>query len=289
MTIKNITTLVDDIYSLFKKDVVATEAQVEELGHVLTSMLKRRLSSSPEPRGLSMSSLGAKCKRQLWYKVNKPELTEPLQPQTKLNFLVGDVFDVLSPFLCRWAGHDVKGEQTELELHGVKGHRDFVCDGVTVDAKTANSRSMQKFKDHTLEQEDPFGYVEQLTSYVAAAKDDEDVLVKKEGAFLVFDKERGGLVLDKYKVDPSGYEELIETTKEMLSKEEPPQRRYTPIPDGKSGNQMLPFQCAYCSHKKECWKDANEGSGLRKFIYSTGPRWLTKIIRMPDVKEVPLD
>lgn len=286
---KNINTLVSDIYNLFKKDVVATEAQVEELGRALTDMLKRRLSSPPEPRGLSMSGVGTKCKRQLWYKVNKPELGEPLSPQAKLNFLTGDVFDVMSPFLCRWAEHDVKGEQSELEIAGVKGHRDFVCDGVTIDAKTANSRSMDKFKNHQLEMDDPFGYVDQITGYVAAAKDDKDVLVKKEGAFLVFDKERGGLVLDRYRVDTDTYEEKVEAAKDIVNSPEPPPRRYSAEPDGKSGNMKLPFQCAYCSHKKECWKDSNGGSGLRKFIYSTGPRWLTKIIKEPDVKEVPLD
>jgi CRISPR/Cas system-associated exonuclease Cas4 (RecB family) len=283
--VKSITTLVNDIYDLFKKDVVASEAQVEELGRALTDMLKRRLSAKPEPRGLSMSSLGTKCKRQLWYKINKPELAEPLSPQSKLNLLVGDVFDVLSPFLCRWSGHDVKGEQTEMELHGIKGHRDFICDGVTVDAKTANSRSIEKFKNHRLEKDDPFGYLQQITGYVAAAADDPDVTVKREGAFLVFDKERGGLCLDRYRVETEGYEQAVDEIKSMVASPEPPQRRYTPVPDGKSGNMMLPFQCAYCSHKKECWKDSNEGSGLRKFIYSTGPRWLTKIVRMPDVKE----
>lgn len=59
---KSITTLVEDIYKLFERDVVATEEQVEELGRDLTDMLKRRLSTSPEPRGLSMSSVGSKCK-----------------------------------------------------------------------------------------------------------------------------------------------------------------------------------------------------------------------------------
>jgi hypothetical protein len=285
MTVKNITTLVSDIYDLLKRDIVSTEAQVEELGRALTDMLKRRLSSSPEPRGLSMSSVGTKCKRQLWYKINKPELGEPLSPQARLNFLVGDIFDVMAPFLAKWAGHDVKGEQTVMEVNGVKGHRDFVVDGVTVDAKTANSRSIDKFKQHALEDDDPFGYLEQLTGYVAAAQDDPDVTVKKEGAFLVFDKERGSLVLDRYKVDTEDYSNKVEQVKQIVAQKEPPSRRYSPVADGTSGNMKLPFQCAYCAFKKECWKDANDGQGLRKFLYSNGPRWLTKIVRMPDVQE----
>ena len=291
---KSITTLVEDIYKLFERDVVATEEQVEELGRDLTDMLKRRLSTSPEPRGLSMSSVGSRCKRQLWYKVNTPELSEPLSSQAKLNFLVGDVFDVMSPHLCAWAGHDVKGDQTEMSLAGIKGHRDFIVDGVTVDAKTANSRSIEKFKKHALEFDDPlaapsanpFGYVSQLTCYVAAAKDDPDVLVKKEGAFLVFDKERGNLILDRYKVDTEGCEERIEKVKEIVSSSEPPPRSYHPSPDGKSGNYSLDFPCTYCPFKNECHKDSNNGQGLRQFIYSYGPKWLTKVVREPDVPEV---
>lgn len=282
---KTINTLVDDIYALFEKDVVATEAQVEELGRDLTDMLKRRLSSPPEPRGLSMSAVGSQCKRQLWYKINMPEIGEPLSPQAKLNFLVGDVFDVMAPHLSHWAGHEVTGEQTTMELDGLKGSRDFVCDGVTIDAKTANSRSIEKFKNHKLEEEDPFGYIDQLTCYVAAAKDDDAVKVKKEGAFLVFDKERGKLVLDKYKLDTDKIEEKINIVRDYVDRDEPPQRGYTAIPDGKSGNYAIPFQCAYCPFKKECWKDANEGKGLRKFIYSYGPKWLVRVVREPDVPE----
>jgi CRISPR/Cas system-associated exonuclease Cas4 (RecB family) len=284
VTLKSINTLVSDIYSLFNKDIVASEAQVEELGRALTDMLKRRLSVKPEPRGLSMSGVGTKCKRKLWYSVNAQDKAEPLDPQTKLNFLYGDIIDTLIPFLCKWAGRDVKGEQTELEISGVKGHRDLVLDGVTVDVKTANSRSIDKFKNHQLEKEDPFGYIEQLGCYVAAGADDPDVIGKREGAFVVFDKERGGLVVDRYLFDEQrldGFRRDVEKSKELVSSAEPPPRRYAPVADGSYGNEVIPFQCAYCQYKEHCWSDANEGRGLIKYIFSNGPRWFTKIVREP--------
>ena len=39
-------------------------------------------------------------------------------------------------------------------------------------------------------------------------------------------------------------------------------------------------------HNPKWFSDANNGDGLRKFLYSNGPRWLTTIERIPDVKEV---
>jgi hypothetical protein len=284
---KSITTVVQDVYDLLSSGKRIPEEQVDELGKSLTDMLKRRLSQKQEPRGLSMSSVGTKCKRQLWYKVNKPELAEALSGQQVLNFLFGDIIDTLGPYLVKWTKkHDVTGEQTKMEFDGITGSRDLVIDGVTVDIKTANSKSIEKFKNHRLEEDDPFGYIDQITGYVAAAGADEDVTVKGSGSFLVFDKERGGLYLDTYRVDTGRYQQAVDEAKRVVAAPEPPARRYSAIPDGKSGNMTLPFQCAYCSHKKECWKDANGGLGLRKFIYSTGPRWLTRVLREPDVPEV---
>jgi hypothetical protein len=278
---KSINTLVDDIYGLFDKETVASEEEVEKLGRSLTDMLKRRLSVSASPRGLSMSNFGSKCKRQLWYKVNKPELAEPLEPKARLNFLAGDIWEEILLFLAKVAGHKVEGEQDELNYNGLKGHRDAVIDGVTVDVKTANSRSIEKFRDHKLEVDDPFGYLEQLGLYVEAAKGDPIVVGKREGAFLVADKERGGLYLDRYRLPEKDYAAELEGIRALLDANDPPQRRYFPEPDGKSGNQVICMQCRYCPFKEECWKDTNGGKGLLKYIFSTGPKWFTKIVRDP--------
>jgi CRISPR/Cas system-associated exonuclease Cas4 (RecB family) len=279
---KSITTLVDDIYSLISKDKPLSEAQVEALGKSLTETLKRRLSDPPEPRGLSMSSIGSKCKRQLWYKINQPEKAEPLEPKARLNFLAGDIWEEILLCLAKAAGHTVEGEQDELELYGVKGHRDAVIDGVTVDVKTANSRSMEKFKNHDLEKDDPFGYLSQLSCYVTAAERVSDPLVqvRSEGAFLVADKERGGLTLDRYQLKPVSEDE-VNAVKVLVSSKHPPARRYSPEPDGKSGNQVIPMPCRYCAFKETCWADANQGRGLLKYIFSSGPKWFTKIVRDP--------
>ena len=41
-------------------------------------------------------------------------------------------------------------------------------------------------------------------------------------------------------------------------------------PDGESGNRKLAIGCMYCDYKVDCWKDANDGKGLRKFDYKNG-------------------
>lgn len=286
---KSINTLVSDIYDLMSKDAPLTEAQADALGNDLSVVLKRRLSESPEPRGLSMSNFGSKCKRQLWYKVNKPELAEPLDPKAKLNFLAGDIWECILLALAKATGHKVEGEQDTMELYGLKGHRDAVIDGVTVDVKTANSRSMEKFKNHALEHDDPFGYLEQIKCYVSAANtsDDPAVTVRGEGAFLVADKERGGLVLDKYRTAPVSEEE-VQAVKDMVNSDRPPARGYAPVSDGKSGNQVIDMPCRYCAFKEECWSDTNGGRGLIKYIFSTGPKWYTRIVRDPKPR-VPQD
>ena len=277
---KNITTLVEDIYGLFAKDVPLTNEQVDGIGKEITTVLKSRLALKSERRGLSMSSLGNKCLRQVWYKVNRPELAEPIPAHTKIKFLYGDILEALLLGLAKASGHKVEGEQDALELMGVPGHRDAVIDGVTVDVKSANSRGFEKFRHHKLETEDPFGYLAQIGSYVEAGTDDPRVVVKSEGAFLAIDKELGNIALDRYRTDQVDHSKLAERVKRAVESVDPPERGYHPIADGKSGNEQLCMECRYCPHKKHCWP------GLRKFIYSNGPRWLTRVVREPEVTEV---
>ena len=64
--------------------------------------------------------------------------------------------------------------------------------------------------------------------------------------------------------------------KELWIQNTPPDRCYSDVPDGISGNRKLAIGCFYCSHKRTCWSDANEGKGLRAFNYAKGLRYLTQ-------------
>src|SRR5690606_25725922 len=103
---------------------------------------------------------------------NTPEDGEPLRPEAYLKFLYGDILEDLLLFLAEAAGHTVVGRQDEQEIAGIKGHRDCVIDGTVVDAKSASSYSFKKFKEGRLREDDPFGYVDQLQSYIHSGQND---------------------------------------------------------------------------------------------------------------------
>jgi hypothetical protein len=284
---KSINTLVPDIYDTIDKGIELTPTERATLGEQLVDAVLQGMGKQEEQKGgyLRMSNFGSPCSRKLWYSVNMPEKAERLEPHTRMKFTIGHLCEVVALLLGKKAGHATEGTQTELDFHGIKGHRDAVIDGVVVDVKSANSRGMDKFTNHTLESDDPFGYMDQLSLYTAASKDDPLVTVKKEAAFLAVDKESGRMVLDKYKVKEID-EATIEAKKKMLEASTPPRRAYLPEADGKSGNQKLGVACSYCPYKHECWSDSNKGRGLRGFLYSSGPRWFPWIEREPEVKEI---
>ena len=60
-----------------------------------------------------------------------------------------------------------------------------------------------------------------------------------------------------------------------------------PVPQSAtSKNMKLCTSCSYCSYKEECWKDANDGVGIRTFLYSGGPVYLVRVEDVPRVTEV---
>lgn len=276
---KSISTLVSDIYKLLEDNKAVIDADR------LAKVIAARLAQSGKSDVLRMSKLGEKCERKLWYQANMPEVAEKLPGHTLLKFLIGDIHEEIILSLAEAAGHDVKGRQDEVSIDGVLGHRDAIIDGVLVDVKSANSRGMEKFRTHSVVEDDPFGYHDQLQAYLAASQD--DVQVKGEAAFLASDKELGHLVLDKYKKKDIDWKAKIQRLRAILAEKNPPKRAYDVVPEGKSGNLKIPMECSYCQFKNECYKNSNGGKGLRKFFYSKGPVWFTHIEKEPrdNVKE----
>jgi len=226
-----------------------------------------------------MSNLGVPCDRKLWYTVNRPECGERLSGATAFKFLYGDIVERLVLHLAKIAGHEVVGEQTELDIDGVKGHRDAVIDGRLIDVKTATTHSFNKFKEHKLESDDPFGYLIQLGAYLHASQEDPDVKDKDKASFVAVDKQLGHICIDTYTTGHRDYSELVSRKRKILDGKEPPARAFGDIPDGKSGNRKLGTECSYCPFKHECWP------GLRTFNYAGGPTFLTKVEREPKVDE----
>lgn len=279
---KSINTLVADINGILREDKSFSKAGISGLADSLNKTFIERLGEKPDAKQdkpvLRMSNFGTKCDRKLWYTVNKPDAKEALLPHTRLKFLYGDIVESLVLSLAKEAGHKVEGEQDELILDGVVGHRDAIIDGLLVDVKSANSRSFQKFKAEHFD--DTFGYLDQLNLYLEASKDDPRLTIKKAGGLLAVDKELGHLHLRMVHKDTIDWPTKIRERKLMVGSKEPPPRPYKDVPDGLSGNRRLGTMCAYCQFKSTCWPE------LRTFLYSDGPRFLSKVVKEPNVLEV---
>ena len=195
---------------------------------------------------------------------------------------MGHLLEALLIVLTQAAGHTVEGQQDEVEVEGVLGHQDCRIDGVLTDIKSASSFAFKKFKDGTLSDDDPFGYLSQLSAYATKNGD-------KEAAFFAIDKNSSELaVLKVHSIEMIDAPSRVRVLKDVVQKDTPPEKCYTDTADGTSGNRKLVIGCVFCAYKKECWKDANNGEGLRAFKYSNGVRYLTNVARTPDVEEIKL-
>lgn len=279
-------TLPEDIYRLMdsETDHEVSEENVEWAGEVFKDLLRTRLQKREEKKGeevLRFSALGKKD-RQIWYQANMPEAAEKMPGKQNFKFLYGDVLEILLLFLAKESGHEVTHEQHEVDVDGIKGHTDAVIDGIPVDCKSASSYSFAKFADGSFVFDDPFGYIQQLSGYAHALEK------TNRAGFLVADKVHGDICfaeIDEYTIQGNPPAERIERLRDVISLPEPPERCYPDVPEGKSGNRKLGLNCSYCSHRDECWKDSNNGQGLRKFFYSRGPVWLTEVKKEPRVNE----
>ena len=253
-----------------------------KMGDRIAKTATSRFKAPQKPRGyLSFSSIGSPCKRKLWYKINEPATAKPLAPSDLLKFFYGDMIEELVLAIVQASGHTVEGTQDRMRINDLAGHRDAVIDGMTVDVKSASPYSFKKFAEGNLRDEDPFGYISQLSSYVYAAKDDPLVTNKTHGAFLVVDKVNGSLCLDVYDFTPEleQKEKEVEQVKEMVAGDIP-DRGFDPVPQSKtSPNTKLHPSCGFCEFNKKCWPEA------RRFVYKTGDVLLVDVVKAPNVPE----
>lgn len=276
---KTIHTLVQDIYDYVGGNHGLTDILASDMGCDIASAIKGSLSTQ-ERRGLRLSGLGPKCPKALWHSINTPHLAEPLPPYARIKYTYGHIIEHLLIGLARAAGHEVTGEQDELTVDGITGHRDCVIDGAIVDVKSSSSRGFQKFKDKTLAQSDDFGYLDQLDGYVVGSVDDPLVRVKDKAYILAIDKTLGHICLYEHRVRENAIRSRIRSYKAIVEQTIPPVCTCGVVPEGKSGNLKLDTKASYSSFKHVCFPK------LRTFLYASGPIYLTKVVRTPDVLEL---
>lgn len=275
---KKIYNLVDDIYKVLEtrepsvKHPYSVDQIIEEFGESMKEMLLSVITKREDKRTLRMSNIG-KTDRYLWL-LHRGYEQEKMAPHVLMKFLYGHATEELVLALVKLAGHEVTNQQKEAEVNGIKGSMDCCIDGTLIDVKTASSFGFKKFKEGSVRNDDPFGYLAQLQGYAAS-------LGKSEGGWLAIDKVSGHLALhiENFTYDKP-IEERIDELKEIMEAPMLPEQCHPLSPDGKSGNTKLAMGCSYCVFKKECFPQ------LKVFKYSTGPRFLVDIVNYPKVPEI---
>lgn len=280
----NITTLIEDIYKVVgQKDGWFKEPIAQGFSGELGLKLLENLKPKDASNSLRLSQMGPRCPRSLWASVHSPESAEPLPPWARIKYTYGHILEALVIAMAKAAGHEVTGEQDELVVDGVVGHRDCVIDGCLVDVKSASSRSFQKFKDGSIAKDDPFGYLDQLDGYLLGSASDPLVRIKDRGYLLAIDKTLGHMCLYEHKLRADSIRSRIEEYKGIVALSEPPRCTCGTVADGKSGNIKLDIKASYNIFKHFC------NPNLRTFLYANGPVYLTKVVRKPDVVEIDKD
>ena len=272
----HISTLVQDIYDRVASNKRVSrenlEAFLEGVSAVLIQHLEEERNTSSEKR-IRMSSIG-KPDRKIWMELNGPKVERSYQPSTLIKFLYGSIIEELVLFLAKEAGHSIQEPQKQLELEGIKGHIDCKIDGEIVDVKSASDFAFRKFKTGSIEYDDPFGYIAQVSAYAEAEGKDVAYL-------LAMNKVSGELALleldDMTLINATS---RIQDVKNIVSSSSMPDFCYSPEPDGKAGNMKLARDCVYCSYKWTCFPD------MRVFRYQDGFKYLTTIEKEPKVPEI---
>ena len=277
--------VVEDIYKELDKlndgPLDIPEETLQNFGLAMTQVIKEW--SQPKVRDnkfyLRMSNIGRPARR-LWFDKQTEAENRRLEPSLFVKFLYGHLLEEVILFLVRMSGHKVTDEQKEIDIEGIKGHMDCKIDGTVVDVKSASNFSFSKFKKGLLREDDPFGYIAQLSAYEEAEQ-------STDAGFLVINKETGELCLHQPdELDKPNVKNHIRELKKKLDLDTPPDLCYSPIPEGKAGNMRIAKNCMYCPYKKECFKDSNNGKGLRAFRYAKGLTYFTEVKNEPKVDEV---
>lgn len=262
------------------KDGRITQEIINSLSSSIASKIQDQLQSNTQRTGLRLSQMGERCPKSLWHSIHTPERREALPPWAEIKYTYGYILESLLLCLAKAAGHDVKGEQDEVTLDGITGHRDCIIDGCLVDVKSASSLSFQKFKDGSIAENDTFGYLDQLDGYLVGSLEDPLVNVKDRAYNWVIDKQLGKMHLYEHIVRKDRILKRISEAKTIVARTEPPKCDCRTEPFGRSGNIKLGVRASYDAFKWCCFPK------LRCFLYANGPVYLTHVEKVPDVPEV---
>jgi len=254
-----------------------------------------RVQRERKPNVIYASELGTKCPRKIWYKHNtKPEdgLIKKYPPNVLTKFMYGDIVEGIGLLLVEAAGHKVSHRQEPVKVtftHNKKeweisGKIDAVVDDhALIDVKSTTSFGFKDFV--TGGGGDKFGYREQLSYYKEYS-----LMPLDQAGYLAIDKGLGHISYVPERTYSSSH--IIGQAKNYARFTEEPDADILPRMDTvehSAGNLKLCTECSYCEYKHECWKEANDGKGIRSFAYAGKVIDLVVVGKEPRVPEITRD
>lgn len=282
---KSIESLIPDIQTVLKSKGWFNEDICSGFNGEITSRLLSQYGDVSERKpSLRLSRMGWNCPCAIWHEVNRPELAAALPAHAEFKYTFGHLIEGLTIALAKAAGHEVVGEQDELNFDGIIGHRDCVIDGCTVDVKSAATQSFNKYRAGGISTSDTFGYIDQLSSYILAGKLDDKVKFKRKGYLLFVDKQLGHFHLHPHEVSDD-QERTLRTRadfyKRVVAQAGPPPCECETITEP-NGNIRLGLKASYSNNKYNCFPH------LRTFLFANGPVFFAKVVKRPFNKDGPI-
>ena len=279
---KTIDTLVPDVYELLQTKGWYNGDLASYLTNNINQRLEAQWGETDFTSTLRLSRMGDCCSKALWYSIHRPEEAEPLPSWAIFKYSYGHIIEALALTLAKAAGHRVEGEQDELVVDGIKGHRDAVIDGCLVDVKSATSFKVAESRKGSLEKNDSFGYLDQLDGYVLGSANDPLVTVKDKGYLWFIDKTLGHMHVYEHTARPERLLHRINEYKIIVERDSAPACTCGTRARGASGNIELDVRASYSSFKHSCFPH------LRTFLYADGPVYLSRVSETPKHHGVPL-
>jgi len=230
-------------------------------------------------KGSFYASSAGKCPRQNWYKFRGYPEERFDRYETRLKFWFGDLVEVGVAMLLKLAvGDDFKTDDISCKRtydYGDGIQRNIIIDGLykneaVCECKSMNDRQYAKFVSNGMDNEG--GYLTQINIYMDAWGLDKTILfgvnkdkskfheqiIKKDMKYIVEARERFKIVLgedlpSRAHAVKLGFVKMFEgEPKGWLSIEDPLpwKSKFTFIK-----HSRLSWQCEYCGHLVECWKD----------------------------------
>lgn len=237
------------------------DAWIEEAGEEFKAALRKQLTPQDRDFRLRMSNIG-KPLCQLQHGAMGSEQKRKSK-NFKVQMMIGDAVECITNLILKVSEVNITGGKNLVEMEfgsvTIKGEDDIEIDHKIYDVKSCSPFAFDKKWSHgyeALKEDDPFGYIGQLTGY-AQAQD------KELGGWIVVNKSTGAMLAVDANVSASekSYNMFaMKNTVEKITSGAPLERQFDPVPDKfnrkPTGLKRLPMACGFCDFTQACYPKA---------------------------------